>query len=292
MFSIKGKRQRVKVSHTPSMINQKEDLYVDIPNMGMNNVICPGFLKLLFDLEITGTNTNRTIVNNIGKTLVRDLRITLNSREVQNISDYSTFAVYRDLWLPRFERENELTLEGIGVPDGATRQLQVKSTFKPGDGEEKAIAKAYGNTFCIPLGKMFELTRDLPFYQAGLHDRLQFVLHFAPYRAVIKDEGTPRSGSGSSAVENKPADATYKITNITLEFDKVYHEGLASTMVSRHSRLALPYERVLRSKVVKMQKANTSYTVEGEPNELYSYTMLPKDHFKQVAGCLEVRTLQ
>lgn len=126
----------------------------------------------------------------------------------------------------------------------------MKASDHAGTDEEKAIVAAYGNTFCIPLGKMFELTRDLPFYQPGLHDRLQFVITFASYGDVIKDAGTVASGSTAA----KPADATYKITNIALEFEKVNNEGLANAMVSRYSQFALPFERILRSKVLNIKK--------------------------------------
>lgn len=81
--------------------------------------------------------------------------------------------------------------------------------------QEIKTMMAYGNTFCIPLGEMFELTRDLPLHQPGLHDRLQ----------MIKDGGTAASGSTPTTA----ADHTYKITNIAveIEIDKVNHEGLA-----------------------------------------------------------------
>lgn len=76
-------RQPVKVSHVPSTINQNEDPYVDVANMGQNDVI---FLALLFNLELTGTSTNRTILNNIGKSIVQNLRIILNGNEVKSMS--------------------------------------------------------------------------------------------------------------------------------------------------------------------------------------------------------------
>lgn len=66
-----------------------------------NDAIFPGSLRLLFDLELTGTNTKRTIVSNLGKSIVRNLHITLDGNEVQSISDYNVLAVYRDLWLPK-----------------------------------------------------------------------------------------------------------------------------------------------------------------------------------------------
>ena len=43
------------------------------------------------------------------------------------------------------------------------------------DGKDQAIADAYGPRFCIPLD--FELLTDhVPFYQAGLGDRLSYEL--------------------------------------------------------------------------------------------------------------------
>lgn len=95
----------------------------------------------------------------------------------------------------------------------------MKATKHVGTDEEKAIVTACGNTFCIPPEKMFELTREIHFYQQGLHDRLQFGLHFAAYGDVIKDAGT----AASEFTAAKPADATYKIINIALELDKLNH---------------------------------------------------------------------
>lgn len=319
---LKEKKQRFVVSHTPSTIGSNEDLYVSVPNIGQNNVIFPGSLTILFDLELTDTNTARSIVANIGRALVKNLRVNLGSNEILNISDYNIFQTYKDLWLPKFERENNLTLQGLEGGDGNIRDLQVKATGVSGTDEEMAIAAAYGNTFGIPIGQMFELIQNIPFYQHALYDRLQFVIHFAPYASVIKDAGT---GTGASA---KPADSAYRITNIRLQYDKIAHEGLGESMMDRYSRLAMPYERVLRSKVVTLQKADTSWnlqldtpskslkgvllsfldpsvtkpygggnekyynpqiqkievTVEGEPSQLYSHSLTPKDHLEGIVN--------
>lgn len=37
-MGIKGKKQCVKEIHVQSRINQDKDLYVDVPNMGQNDV--------------------------------------------------------------------------------------------------------------------------------------------------------------------------------------------------------------------------------------------------------------
>lgn len=70
------------------------------------------------------------------------------------------------------------------------------------------------------------------------------------YGDVIKDGGMAASGSTAA----KPVDSGYKITNIVLDFDQVNHEGLAGVMISWYSRLALPFEKVLRSNVISMKK--------------------------------------
>lgn len=115
--------------------------------MGPNDVIFPGTPRLFFDLELTGTNTKRAVVSNIGKSIVRDLRIPLEGTEIQSISDYNIFPVYKDLWLPKVEREYELILEGINSNDGTIRAMQVNPSDHVGTDEEKGIVAAYGKTF-------------------------------------------------------------------------------------------------------------------------------------------------
>ena len=71
--------------------------------------------------------------------------------------------------------------------------------------QDKAIAEAYGNKFIIPLD--FEmLDSAMPYYQAGLRNRLSYELKFSNYNRVIKLSKT---------------DATYKITDKSLEYDIV-----------------------------------------------------------------------
>lgn len=125
MMAMEAKRQRAKVSHVPSTINQNEDLDV-------HDVIFPRSLNLLLDLELTETNTKRTIVNSLGM----NLRITLNDNEVRSTNDYNVIVVYRDMWLPKLELENNQNLDGINPNDGTIRALQVKASNYVGTDDE------------------------------------------------------------------------------------------------------------------------------------------------------------
>lgn len=85
---------------------------------------------------------------------MQNLKIKLNDYEVPSINDY--YSPYKvTFFMLKLKRKNNLILEGINLNDGTIRASQVKASDHAGTDEEKAIVAAYGNTFCIPLGKMF-----------------------------------------------------------------------------------------------------------------------------------------
>lgn len=91
-------------------------------------------------LELTGTNTKKTIVNNIGKSVAQNLRIIPNSNKVKSINDYNVLPVYKDIWLPKFKLEKNLILEGINPNDGT---IQVKASvyvwYRLGEGDCSSV---------------------------------------------------------------------------------------------------------------------------------------------------------
>ena len=123
-----------------------------------------------------------------------------------------------------------------------------------GSDEQKAVAAAYGNRFSIPLWEMFEMVKHLPF--TGIGDRLSFVLRFAAYGDVIRDAGVT---SGSTT---KPADGTYKISNIALEFDVVKDATLKNLMISKYKDASLPYDRILRYRIIPLKKQDTQWNIQ------------------------------
>ena len=51
-LGIKGIRQKVIITNTPSSIRERETLRVSFPNLGPHDVIVPGTVRLTFDIEI------------------------------------------------------------------------------------------------------------------------------------------------------------------------------------------------------------------------------------------------
>ena len=106
---IKGTRQKVIVIHNPSEIDQNQELLVRFPHLGSDDVIIPGMANLSFNIELTSTvDTNRTLVSNIGRAIVKKLAVKFEGNEIMSIDDYDLFTCYRDLWKTKSEKRNAI----------------------------------------------------------------------------------------------------------------------------------------------------------------------------------------
>ena len=118
--------------------------------------------------------------------------------------------------------------------------LEIKSA---GVTRDKAIADAYGNKFIIPLD--FEMSDSaMPYYQVGLRNRLSYELKFNDYNRVINSLKT---------------DATYKITDISLEYDIVTQPDLARFIKDEYNKMVLLYDRVIQHSQIPMNKSDTKW---------------------------------
>ena len=92
---IEGIRQKIIVTHNPSVIDQNQDLLVRFPSLGNDDVIIPGMANLSFNTELTSTtDPNRTLVSNIGRTIIKKLAVKFEGNEILSIDNYDLFACY------------------------------------------------------------------------------------------------------------------------------------------------------------------------------------------------------
>ena len=116
-----------------------------------------------------------------------------------------------------------------------------KSTTPPP--QDKAIADTYGNKFIIPLD--FEmLDSAMLYYQVGLRNRLSYELLFNDYNRVINSSKT---------------DATYKITDISLEYDIVTQPELVHSIRSEYDKMVLLFDRVIQHSQIPVNKLDTKW---------------------------------
>ena len=315
-LGAKGIRTSYVVTNNPSTVDQNQLLLVRFPNLGVDDVVVPGTARIAFTIALNGgsgtADANRTIVNNLGRAIVKKISIKMEGNEVFCLDDADRYLCFKDLWMSAKERKNA-NYQGIQSTNTAAIRVGAGNAVAATQ-PDASIAAAYGPRFFIPLD--FELLTDhMPFYQTGLNDRLSFELTFNDYSQVIV--------SANSA-------ASYTISNIALEFDVVTSRELASRIRHHYSdKLVILYNRVLRHRKIVLNKSDTTWninlntpakslkgvlllfedpaagamgpaygrnseffynplitkvqvTVEGVPNQLYAQGLLPYQHWDEV----------
>ena len=102
-LGVKGMRQRsCVVTNNPSTIDQNQKLTVRFPSLGANDVIVPGTAFLSINIKLTSTDVNRTIVQNIGRAIVKKTAIKIAGQQIISIDDSDVFYSYCDLWRTTF----------------------------------------------------------------------------------------------------------------------------------------------------------------------------------------------
>ena len=230
------------------MIDKNQDLLVRFPNLGSDDVIIPGMANLSFNIELTSTvDPNRTLVSNIGRAIIKKLAVKFEGNEILSTDNYGMFACYRDLWKIKSEKRNAIR-QGIISTDGDLTPSCMKWRINAGDksavvAQDKAIADVYRNKFIIPLN--FEmLDSGMPYYQAGLRNRLSYKLKFNDYNRVINSSKT---------------DGVYKITDISLECDIVTQPELARYIRSEYDKMVLLYDSIIQHSQIPVNKSDTKW---------------------------------
>ena len=213
-FALKGLRQHVIKTNNPSTIGPGELLTVRFPDLKENQVIIPKTTKLTFNIVLEGTDKTRTLVKNLGRNIIRKLVVKLEGNEIISIDDCDILYSYYDCWKTVTERLNSV-FQGIVEADGQTENAikhRIKAHDKASNTKDQTVASIYDDRFCIPLD--FEILEStIPFYQYGLGSRLTYELTYSDY---------------GDAIKSTEDDATYTISNISLEFDTITNASLAS----------------------------------------------------------------
>ena len=172
----------------------------------------------------------------------------LEGNDIISSDDYDVLYSYYDCWKTATERRNAI-FQGIVEADSQTGNA-IKHRINSGDeannAKDQTVASVFNNRFCIPLD--FEiLETSLPLYQYGLGSRSTYELTFADYSDVIK---------------SMDPDATYTISNISLEFDTIINASLASQIRTEYMKSSILYDRILRARIIPLNNSDTSFSVD------------------------------
>ena len=91
-------------------------LYVSVPKLNVNDVLVPGSLSLLFNIDLAGGHANNFLVQNVTHALIDRLVVKYAGEILQDTVGYDIFKIWEDLFLSQEERDN-MILEGIQSKD-------------------------------------------------------------------------------------------------------------------------------------------------------------------------------
>ena len=136
-------------------------------------------------------------------------------------------------------------VEANGQMENAIKH-RINASDEASNANDETMASIFDNKFCFPLDFEF-LESSLPLYQYGLGSRLTYELTFADYSDVIKASNP---------------DATYTMSNISLEFGTVINASLASQIRTEYMKCSILYDRILRAHIIPLNKSDTSFSVD------------------------------
>ena len=244
--AMKAERTVKRITFNPTSANPGETLYVSVPKLAKNEVIVPGSLALVFDinLKVTGAHANNYLVQNVSRALVDKLIVKFASTIVQDTTSYGIYKTFEDLFLSRDERENMLR-EGV--------QSTVLNKIRSGAGDkatssvdaENALNPVYGTKYRINLDHA-SLTDHGVFYPQALYNDLVFELTLAAAHEVVRGSDGTKLG--------------YKLENIQLEYEVIRSQSLADEAMSTYAGgKEFAYDLVMREKVVPITRGSDTH---------------------------------
>ena len=152
-FAFKGKREHIAKVSMPNIAYPNQHIDIEILHGSRDHVIIPDTVKITFNLDITSTDKARSVVNIVGRALVKKKVLMLGSKDIDTINNSDIYDTYKDLYLGGKEREDKL-LQGIQSPNGLKARVGAKKaddTALTVTTQENAIKKTFDKWFALPL---------------------------------------------------------------------------------------------------------------------------------------------
>ena len=237
--AMKAERTVKHITFEGSEANPGDALYVSVPNLNENEVLVPGSLAVIFNIDLAGGDPNNFLVQNVSRTLVDKMTVKFAETTLHDTVGYDIFKIWEDLFLAQEDRDNML-LEGIQTEKLCKIRSNAGDKETTGVNADKALDAVFGTKYRIKLDDHI-LTDHGIFYPPALYSNLLFELTFAPGEQVVK---------GSDTTQLK-----YKLTNIQLDYEMIRSKTLGEAAHSVYSNgKEFAYDHVMREEVVIFKK--------------------------------------
>ena len=98
-FAFKDKREHIAKVSIRNIAYLSQHIDIDTPHGSRDHVIIPDTIKITFNLDIKSSDKARSVVNNVGRALVKKKVLMLGSTDIDTINNSDIYDTYKDLYL-------------------------------------------------------------------------------------------------------------------------------------------------------------------------------------------------
>jgi len=142
IWGLKANRVVDRVTFNPSSAEPGKTLFIQVPNLGENEVLVPGSLALRFNVNLSGGHTNNYLVQNVLRALVSNMKVKFGTIPLQDTNNYNIYKIYEDLFFSQEQRKNMLC-EGIQSEDLCRIRSNSGDKKTSGVDKEKKLNQIY-----------------------------------------------------------------------------------------------------------------------------------------------------
>jgi hypothetical protein len=265
--AMKAQRKVNRITFKKSEADPGEILYVDVPKLNKNEVIVPGSLALIFNIDLSGGHANNFLVQNVTRALVEKMVVKFGGTTLEDTDGYNVYKTFEDLFLSQ-ERRDGMILEGIQSEDLCKIRSGAGDKKTSGVDAEEKLEEVFGKKYRIRLDHQI-LTANGVFYPHALTNNLTFELTLAPASHVVKG--------------SEPTQLTYKLTKIQLQYEMITSDTLADEAERAYTAAKeFLYFHVQRPKIETFTKGTDTLInikVDSQRRSLKAILLLFKEPF-------------
>ena len=127
-FAFIDKREHIAKVNMPNIAYPNQNIDIEIPRGSKDHVIIPNTVNITFNLDITSTDKARSVVNNVGRALVKTIVLMLCSKEIDTINNSDIYDTSKDLYLSKKEVTSRHTASQWVKGTGRCKKIRWYST--------------------------------------------------------------------------------------------------------------------------------------------------------------------
>ena len=96
-FAFKDKREHIAKVNMPIIAYLNQHIDIEILHGSRDHVIVPDTIKIMFNVDIESSDKAGSIMNNVGRALIKKKVFMLGSKDIDTINNSDIYDTYKDL---------------------------------------------------------------------------------------------------------------------------------------------------------------------------------------------------